>query len=470
LTFAEKLTQAIERNNSLLCVGLDPRPDRFPSPVMAQPDPIFAFNKAIVDATLDLACVYKPNFAFYEAQGLEGLAALSRTMEYIHEVTDVPVILDAKRGDIGSTAEAYAKAAFEVWGADAVTVNPYLGHDAVQPFTTYADRGVFLLCHTSNPGATDLQTLDCGGRPLYQIVAEQAVRWGENVGLVIGATYPQALQAVREMAPQMWILLPGVGTQGGDLEAALAAGLDEQGSGIIVNASRSIIYAENPRVAAQELRDRINAARSMPKSQILTSSRGQLILALADIGCVKFGQFTLTSGLQSPIYIDLRLLVSHPGVLRDVARAYAQLLRPLAFERLAAIPYAALPIGTAVSLELGCPLIYPRKEAKGHGTRRVVEGEFQKGERVVVLDDLITTGASKLEAIAPLEELDLQVEDIVVLIDREQGGREDLEKRGYRLHAVFGLGEMLNVLAQHGRISTTQRDEVKAFLAESQSP
>jgi uridine monophosphate synthetase len=466
----EKLIQAIITNDSLLCVGLDPRPDRFPTPVMAQPDPTFAFNKAIVDATLDLACAYKPNFAFYEAQGLEGLAALRRTIEYIHEVADVPVILDAKRGDIGSTAEAYAKAAFEVWGADAVTVNPYLGHDAMQPFTTYADRGVFLLCHTSNPGATDLQTLDCGGRPLYQVVAEQAVRWGENVGLVIGATYPQALRTVREMAPQMWILLPGVGTQGGDLEAALAAGLDEQGSGIIVNASRSIIYAENPRVAAQELRDRINAARSMPKSQIPTSSRDQLILALADIGCVKFGQFTLTSGLQSPIYIDLRLLVSHPGTLRDVARAYAQLLRPLAFDRLAAIPYAALPIGTAVSLELGCPLIYPRKEAKGHGTRRVVEGEFQKDERVVVLDDLITTGASKLEAIAPLEELGLQVEDIVVLIDREQGGREDLEERGYRLHAVFGLGKMLDVLAQHGRISTAQRDEVKAFLAESQSP
>jgi uridine monophosphate synthetase len=470
LTFAEKLTQAIERNNSLLCVGLDPRPDRFPPQITAQPDPIFAFNKTIIDATADLACAYKPNFAFYEAQGLEGLAALRPTVEYIHEVADVPVILDVKRGDIGSTAQAYAKAAFEVWGADAVTVNPYLGHDAVQPFTAYVDRGVFLLCHTSNPGATDLQTLDCGGRPLYQVVAGQAVQWGENVGLVIGATYPQALRTVREMAPQMWILLPGVGTQGGDLEAALAAGLDEQGSGIIVNASRSIIYAENPRVAAQELRDRINAARSMPNSQILTSSRDQLILALADIGCVKFGQFTLTSGLQSPIYIDLRLLVSHPSTLRDVARAYAQPLRPLAFDRLAAIPYAALPIGTAVSLELGCPLIYPRKEARGHGTRRVVEGEFQKGERVVVLDDLITTGASKLEAIAPLEELGLQVEDIVVLIDREQGGREDLEERGYRLHAVFDLGEMLDVLTQHGRISTAQRDEVKAFLAESRSP
>jgi len=470
LTFAEKLTQAIERNDSLLCVGLDPRPDRFPSQVIAQPDPIFAFNKTIIDATLDLVCAYKPNIAFYEAQGLEGLAALRRTIEYIHEVTDIPVILDAKRGDIGSTAEAYAKAAFEVWRADAVTVNPYLGHDAVQSFTAYTDRGVFLLCHTSNPGATDLQTLDCGGRPLYQVVAEQAARWGDNVGLVIGATYPQALRVAREMAPQMWILLPGVGAQEGDLEAALAAGLDEQGSGIIVSASRSIIYAEEPRAAAQELRDRINAARRMAKCQIPISPRDQLILALADIGCVRFGDFTLRSGQRSPIYIDLRLLVSHPGVLRDVAHAYAQLLRPLAFDRLAAIPYAALPIGTAVSLELGCPIIYPRKELKGYGTRRAVEGEFQKGERVVVLDDLITTSASKLEAIAPLEGLGLQVEDVVVLIDREQGGREYLEERGYRLHAVFGLGEMLDVLAQHGRISTAQRDEVKAFLAGSRSP
>jgi uridine monophosphate synthetase len=471
MQFYRWLDEAARRNDSLLCVGLDPRLEK-----LAPGDDLFSFNRRVVDATHELVCAYKPNFAFYEVQGLEGLAALRRTIDYIHQATDVPVILDAKRNDIGSTAEAYARAAFEVWGADAVTVNPYLGHDAVQPFAAYADRGVFLLCHTSNPGATDLQTLDCGGRPLYQAVAEQAARWGANVGLVIGATYPQALRVVREMAPQMWVLLPGVGTQGGDLEAALAAGLDEQGSGLIVNASRSIIYAQDPRAAAQELRDRINAKSNLQslisnlKPQTPISPRDQLILALADIRCVRFGDFTLRSGQRSPIYIDLRLLVSHPNVLRNVARAYAQLLRPPAFDRLAAIPYAALPIGTAVSLELGCPLIYPRKEVKGYGTRQAVEGEFQQGERVVVLDDLITTGASKLEAIVPLEELGLQVKDIVVLIDREQGGREDLEKRGYRLHAVFGLGEMLDVLAQHGRISTAQRDEVKTFLAESPSP
>jgi uridine monophosphate synthetase len=278
------------------------------------------------------------------------------------------------------------------------------------------------------------------------------------------------LRAVREMSPQMWILLPGVGAQGGDLEAALSAGLDEQGSGIVVSASRSIIYADDPRAAAQGLRDRINVARQMTKSQIVTSPRDQLVLALADIGCVRLGDFTLRSGQRSPIYIDLRLLVSHPDVLRDVARAYAQLLHRLTFDRLAAIPYAGLPIGTAVSLESGYPLMYPRKETKAHGTRRAVEGKFQKGERVAVLDDVITTGASKLEAIAPLEELGLQVKDVIVLIDREQGGREYLEERGYRLHAVFGLGEMLDVLTRHGRISTAQRDEVRAFLAGSRSP
>jgi len=478
--FFEKVAQAVERNDSLLCVGLDPRPQLFPAQIAAQPDPIFAFNKTIIEATADLVCAYKPNYAFYEAQGLEGLVALRRTIEYIHETTDVPVILDAKRGDIGSTAEAYAMAAFEAWGADAVTVNPYLGHDAVQPFTAYTKQGIFVLCHTSNPGARDLQTLDCGGRPLYQVVAEQAARWGENIGLVIGATYPQALQAVRKMAPWVWILLPGVGAQGGDLKAALAAGLDERGAGVIISASRSIIYAEEPRTAAQELRERINAVRRMSKSanqpsseatrqQAAMSSQEQLILALADVGCVKFGQFTLASGLQSPIYIDLRLLVSHPDILRDTARAYIQSLRPLAFDRLAAIPYAALPIGTAVSLELGCPLIYPRKEVKAHGTRRAVEGEFRKGERIVVLDDLITTGGSKLEVIALLEGAGLRVEDIVVLIDREQGGREYLETRGYRLHAVFGLGKMLDILTQHDHISAAQRDRVMAFLARSRN-
>jgi uridine monophosphate synthetase len=479
--FYRWLEETARRNDSLLCVGLDPRPES-----LAQGDDLFRFNQRIIDGTKDLVCAYKPNFAFYESAGPAGLEALSRTVAYIHETAGVPVILDAKRGDIGSTAEAYARAAFEVWGADALTVNPYLGSDSVEPFTAYAERGVFLLCHTSNPGATDLQALPCPDRPLYEVVAEKGSAWG--TGLVVGATYPEALARIRALAPEAWILLPGVGAQGGDLEAALAAGLRADGLGVVVNASRGVIYAPDPRQAAGALRQQIQAARSQPPTPG-PDPRAGLALALADVGAIKFGEFTLASGIKSPIYIDLRLLASYPGVLRQVAGAYVALLRqqlgiePLAALdsqaqaspsavaasslprlRLAAIPYAALPIATAVSLMTGLPLIYPRKEAKVHGLGRQIEGEFQSGDRVIVLDDLITTGGSKLEAIAPLQAAGLEVQDVVVLVDREQGGREELEAAGYRLHSVLRLGEMLDWLVEAGRISRAQQEEVLEFL------
>jgi len=255
MEFYHWLAETAKRNNSLLCVGLDTRPER-----LASGEDQFDFNRRIVDATKDLVCVYKPNIAFYEAAGPDGLRALQHTVAYIHETANVPVLLDAKRNDIGSTAEAYARAVFEVWGADALTVNPYLGGDSVAPFTAYADRGAFLLCHTSNPGATDLQTLPCPSRPLYETVAQKAADWG--VGLVVGATYPEALARVRVLAPEAWFLLPGIGAQGGDVEAALAAGLRADGLGVIVNSSRGIIYADDPRQAALDLRQQINEARA----------------------------------------------------------------------------------------------------------------------------------------------------------------------------------------------------------------
>jgi uridine monophosphate synthetase len=469
--FYEWLANASRRNDSLLCVGLDPRVEQ-----LAPDDDLFSFNQRIVDATQDLVCAYKPNFAFYEVAGPAGLEALRRTIEYAHQQANVPVILDAKRGDIGSTAAAYARSAFDVWGADAVTVNPYLGRDSVAPFTAHPGRGVLLLCHTSNPGAIDLQTLPCPDRPLYEAVAEKGAAWG--TGLVVGATYPEALARVRALAPEAWILLPGIGAQGGDLEAALGAGLRDDGLGLIVNSSRGVIYAADPRQAAMELQQQINEARSRsltpntggqvasPRSHLVS-----LVHALADIGAVQFGEFTLTSGEQSPIYIDLRLLASYPDVLRQVAHAYANLIQektsprlPSSALRLAAIPYAALPIGTAVALELGLPLIYPRKEVRSHGTGQQIEGDFMPGDRAVVLDDLITTGGSKLAAISPLEAAGLEVRDVVVLIDREQAGREEVEGAGYRLHAVLRLSEMLEILAESGRISREQHDEVAAFL------
>jgi uridine monophosphate synthetase len=237
-----------------------------------------------------------------------------------------------------------------------------------------------------------------------------------------------------------------------------------------INVSRGVCHAPDPRAAAARFREQINAARAVsspprgePKGG--RSSDKELILDLARIGAVRFGTFTLKSGKTSPIYIDLRLLASHPDVLRRAAAAYAALLEDIPFDRIAAIPYAALPIGTAVALQNGQPLIYPRKEAKSYGTRRAIEGVYEAGERAVVLDDLITTGGSKVEAIAPLEEAGLAIEDVVVLIDRQSGGGEALAQNGYRLHSVFTLRQILDVLAAHREISEAQKEAVLGWLA-----
>ncbi len=442
MTFIEKLQTAARKNNSRLCVGLDPRPDRIPDRYQRADKPVLAFNRAIIEATASYVCAYKPNFAFYEALGPAGLETLRQTIRAVPP--EIPVILDAKRGDIGSTAQAYAQAAFEVWGAGAVTVNPYLGGDSLAPFLAYEDRGVFLLCHTSNAGAADLQTLWTEGRPLYEAVAERARDWNRagNLGLVVGATFPDALRRIRAIAPTMPILLPGVGAQGGDLAASLAAGLTAGGDGLIVNASRSVIFADDPRAAAAALRNEINAAADTIATMPDRSTNQDLIDALNALGCVQFGDFTLASGLHSPVYIDLRLLVSDPAAMHLAARAYAQLLADLSFDRLAAIPYAALPIGAVVAQVANRPLIYPRKEVKSYGRQRAIEGRWEPGETVVVLDDLITTGGSKLAAIEPLEQAGLHVRDVVVLIDREQGGAEELAAKGYRLHSVLKLSDL----------------------------
>ena len=265
MNFIEKLTSATRKNKSLLCVGLDPDPKLMPSKVGA-----LEFNRAIIDATADLVCAYKLNLAFYEALDDEGLDALKRTIKYIPD--DIPVIGDAKRGDIGNTAQAYAKAIFDNLTFDATTVNPYLGFDSVEPFIRYRDKGVFILCRTSNASAVDLQSLRCeaesGYRPLFEIVALKASQWNihGNIGLVVGATYPEELRLIRQSYPDMPILIPGIGAQGGDLASAVRYGVNSQGEKAIINSSRQIIYAspekdfaEAARQAASELRDQINS-------------------------------------------------------------------------------------------------------------------------------------------------------------------------------------------------------------------
>ena len=262
-SFVQKLEAACQANRSLLCVGLDPDPRLMPTA------DIIGFNRAIIDATRDLVCAYKPNLSFYEAQGLEGLRALGQTIEHIRTVSPGVIIIgDAKRGDIASSSAGYATAIFDQWGFDSVTVNGYLGRDSVEPFLEYDGKGAFVLCRTSNPGAVDFQDIkDKKGVPLYQSVARAVGGWSAdgNLGLVVGATYPDGLKAVREICPQMPILIPGVGSQAGDLRQAVINGTDAQGRRAIISASRSIIYAgsgpnfaEAARREATALRDSIN--------------------------------------------------------------------------------------------------------------------------------------------------------------------------------------------------------------------
>jgi orotidine-5'-phosphate decarboxylase len=268
--FTQQLEGAWKKNDSLVCVGLDPEIERFPAHIRAQASPIFQFNRSIIDATADLVCAYKPQFAHYAAYEAED--QLERTIEYIHRVhPGVPVILDAKRGDIGNTAERYAIEAFERYGADAVTVNPYLGGDSLEPFLRYAERGVLILCRTSNPGAVDLQDLLIQGRPLYQVVAELAARrWNArgNCLLVVGATYPRELAEVRALVGEMPLLVPGVGAQRGDVEQVVANGRTRSGTGLVISSSRAILYASAgedfaraARAATVALRDKINTSR-----------------------------------------------------------------------------------------------------------------------------------------------------------------------------------------------------------------
>ena len=261
MTFQTKLNSASTDNRSRLCVGLDPDPDRLPAHLKGAPNPVLVFLREIVAATRDLACAYKPNFAFYGAMGAAGWEILRSILKAIPD--GVPTILDFKAGDIGNTAAQYARMAYDLLGVDAVTVNPLMGLDAVEPFLRYDDRCAFLLCLTSNPGSADFQRLAVDDRLLYQVIAEKAVAWSRTgpCGLVVGATHPEELQTLRRLAPDLPFLIPGVGAQGGDARAVVRMAVDARGEGAIVNASRSILYAsggtdfaEAARHAAEGLR------------------------------------------------------------------------------------------------------------------------------------------------------------------------------------------------------------------------
>jgi len=266
----KRLKERQESTNSLVCIGLDPDLTKIPEHLLKFENPIFEFNRGIIGATADLVCTFKPQIAFYSAVGAE--VQLEMTIEFIHKHhPEILVILDAKRGDIGSTAKMYAQEVFDRYKADAVTVNPYLGFDAIEPFLEREDKGVVILCRTSNPGARDIQDLEIEGTKLYRIVATKASnewnRYG-NVLLVVGATYPEELAEIRSIVGDMPFLVPGIGAQGGNVEKSVKAGLNSKGKGMIISSSRGIIYASKgedfaqaARREAEKLRDEINQYR-----------------------------------------------------------------------------------------------------------------------------------------------------------------------------------------------------------------
>ncbi len=486
-TWAERLNDAIRAQKSILCVGLDPLhsklPERFRTGDVAED--IFAFNKWVIDGAAPYAAAFKPQYKFYSAEGEAGIRALRLTCEYIRgHYPHIPIILDAKYADIGHTLERCAHEAFELFDVDAVTAMPAPGREALMPLISRPGRGCFLVVRTSNPGAEEMQDIEtASGEPLYVAITRKIVAsWNESggVGVVAPATEPRMLAMVRRTAPNLPILCPGVGAQGGDLQAAVAAGLDAEGVGLVINVSRGVTEADDPGAAAREWRDRLEEVRSAELGVRSTKigvgsaeSAGlrDVILEMFKIGAIRFEPVQLKSGLISPYYNNLRILSSYPRLLRAVAGVMADTMESAGLKPdiVVGIAEAGIPLGVALSQYTGIPGGYVRSAPKAHGTKRMVEGVWPEGGTAVLVDDVVSDGASKLEVVGHLHDAGLKVSDIVVLVDRGQGGPQAMARHGLTCHAAVTMDDVLRVLHSEGLITARQVEESQRFMRESQA-
>ena len=472
MNFFDKLNAAIASNQSLLFVGLDPNLEMMPK--SSDRDVIASLSdylQLIIAQTADLVCAYKPTLGFYEALGARGIELLEQTLKAIP--SHIPVILDAKHSDL-NTSSVFAKTVFTQWGVDAITLSPYVGQDHVAPFLVYPGKAVFILACTSNLGARALQQYPNNDAPLYLQVVKAARTWGslEQVGLEVGTISPEVLALVRDFAPERVILARSIWAEGGNLSNILKAGLNSNGDGLLIPVPQDMLAA--PPGAINSIRLEINQVREevisnasscavwLPDVCLLDRHHYlDLILQLYDLGCIMFGDFVQASGATFPYYVDLRKIISNPQVFSLILTAYADILTTLQFDRIAGIPYGSLPTATGLSMRLSYPMIFPRKEVKAHGTRKVIEGNFCPGETVVVVDDILISGASAIEGAQKLESAGLIVNDIVVFMDHEQGVKDKLKAHGYRAHAVLTISEITKTLYQAGRIDEEQYQVIR---------
>ncbi|MFP4643492.1 MAG: orotidine-5'-phosphate decarboxylase, partial [Spirochaetales bacterium] len=484
----EAIHRRSTEKDTLLCVGLEPRVE--PSPRAREE--IIAESRRIIDATAAHAVAFKPTLAFYEVHGAPGLEALKETIEAIPD--DIPVILDGKRANSAEAGFAEARMAVETLGAKAVTVSPYLGTPAVKPILDHRNVCAFVVCRTASDSRGEYQDLELSetGEPLFLHVADTMLDLSLRVGLVVDAADGVALRALRSRFPGRWFLAPEVGGAFASAGDAVRNGADSDGGRILPVAVTAIRDRDDPETAARALREEIARARksvskrgTLPPSRYSRASaqaevsqarngskasgsqnslKGRLVSALFEKGCFQTGHFRLRAGGPSPFYIDLSRIAGDPLLLELSAQAYAGLAREIVFDKLAGLPVKALPLATALSLHMSLPLIYPRVPMKAHGSGHRVEGEFASGERALMVDDLISYGKSKLEAVEVLRAEGLEVHDLIVLVQRGNKGEADLERLGVRLHSYVHVTELIEAGASDGYITEDERARIDAYL------